>query len=514
MHFFFILCLLILATITTSAWADNTTPASIDAESIRYYKNNETIIADGTVKVMQGTHIILADKIIYDIEENSVWAIGNVSRVDPNGEAVFISEVPITGAMKQAIIARLKEKMSGKMLAAFRPPVRKESNPEQIVPSSQIMSEGTGTPPPLAEPQPIKGLEYAGISITGYLDGTYSALTGSGKYAGTSRGNDHVFDVSNKTPLLNAVNLTLSKLPSEGLGGLLDLTAGRDADTIASYGTIDKRKGPANGANHLFDVTEAYLNYGHGPMTFMAGKYVTLAGAEFIKNPSNTTISHSILFGYAIPYSHTGFRMSYKINDSFSVMAGINQGWDDVKDTNSSKTGEFNVTYTPNKKTSITVQDYIGREQSSNFPLSPLSGMRNLTDIVSNYTVTDKLSFILNSDYGWQENVVLPSGRIGTAHWEGIAAYVNYQPVEQWRSSLRAEVFNDKDGYRTSMAAGKTTGQIQKEVTFTESYLPLKSTEIRGEVRHDFSNEAVFGYTDGTAKKYQNSAAIEAIYKF
>jgi hypothetical protein len=363
-------------------------------------------------------------------------------------------------------------------------------------------------------------LEASGITANGFLDVSYIGNTGSGKYATgtgytTNSNNNRVFDLGHNTFLLNAANLTLSKTASEGFGGVIDVTAGKDADTIASYGTIKKSTGPAAGEDQFFDVTQAYINYATGPFTLIAGKYNTLAGAEVIKTTGNTIISRSILFGYAIPFTHTGLRGTYKVNEVVSLIAGVNNGWDDVEDTNEQKTGEFGISFTPNKTVSLSVQDYIGNEKTSNYPtLSTTSGTRNLVDAVLAVNATDSLTFIVNPDYGTQEGATLAKGGTGTARWYGVAAYANYQYNEQLRTSLRGEIFKDADGYRTAFVTANKEGQTQKEITLTQSFMPAKNAEFRAEIRHDFSDQAIFGQGNLTNKKSQDSVAFEAIFKF
>lgn len=354
----------------------------------------------------------------------------------------------------------------------------------------------------------------SGIEFAGYVDASYTHLSSSGKFIGNSL-NNRVFDIERNSFNLQAVNLSVSRLPTEGFGGMVDLIAGKDADTIAAYGTIDSTKGPANGVNKQFDVTQAYVHYATGPWMVIAGKYVTLSGAEVIKSPSNTNFSRSILFGYAIPFTHTGARGYYKFSDAVSFIAGVNNGWDNLRDTNSQKTLELGASFAPTKNFSLAAQGYSGTEQIANYPaISTVQGTRNLVDIVATFNPNDRLSLVLNYDYGSQQNATLINGRTGTAKWEGLAGYVNYQISEQWRVSLRGEQFNDKDGYRTVVEPGKTSGQKWKEATLTVAYLPSKSVELRAEVRADKSDQKVFLQSDGSAKDNQNSFGLEAIYKF
>lgn len=375
----------------------------------------------------------------------------------------------------------------------------------------------TGTPVMAEKPAlPTFGavMEAAGIDVHGYVDTSYTALSGNGKFIGNIL-NNRVFDFERNSFNIQALDLTVSSLPTEGFGGLVNLTAGKDADTIAAYGTIDSAKGPANGVGKTFDMTQAYFHYASGSLMVIAGKYVTLAGAEVIKSPSNTNFSRSILFGYAIPFSHTGARGFYKVNDMVTLIAGVNNGWDNLKDTNSQKTVELGVSLAPSKSFSIAAQGYSGEEQLTNYPLSAAGGIRNLLDIVATFTATEQLTLVLNYDNASQQNATLINGSTGTAKWDGWAGYANYQINDMWRLSLRGEIFNDTDGYRTAVEPGKTSGQKWEEATVTLAYLPTKNVELRGEVRGDRSDQKVFLATDGiTTQNSQSSFGLEAIYKF
>ena len=347
-------------------------------------------------------------------------------------------------------------------------------------------------------------LDASGISVTGDLDFSYSALSGKGQFQGTTT-NDRVFDYAHNSFTLQAMDLTIAKQPAEGFGGLVDLTLGKDASTIASYGTLTS-------ASQTYDITQAYGQYAAGALTLIAGKFNSLAGQEVIKTTGNTNFSRSILFGYAVPFTHTGARATYKVSDAVSLIGGVNNGWDLATDTNSSKTVELAVALNPAKSFALTAQDYYGVEQvsGSSAPVSSQQGKRNLLDLVATFTASDSLNFVLNYDNGSQENAMLANGSTGTAKWDGLAGYANYQINDLWRLSARAEVFNDTDGYRTNFSGG----QKWKEATLTVGYAPNKNVELRGEIRRDTSDQASFAYNDGIARKDQSSLGLEAIYKF
>jgi hypothetical protein len=355
----------------------------------------------------------------------------------------------------------------------------------------------TTTPAAPAAPTLSAVLDASGISMSGDIDFSYSHLSGSGKF--TSGTNDRVFDYTPNGFSMQAVDLTVAKTPAEGAGGLVEVTMGKDASTIASFGTAIP--------GQTYDLTQAYVQYATGSLTMIAGKFLTLAGQEVIKASGNTNFSRSILFGYAIPFTHTGARATYKFSDAFSLNAGVNNGWDQATDMNANKTVELGIALNPSKSFALTVQDYYGTEQVAGAP-GGIQGKRNLLDLVATITVSDSLNFVLNPDFGSQENAPLASGLTGSAKWSGVAVYANYQINDPWRVSVRAESFNDKDGYRT--------GVVQKwnEATLTVGYAPSKTMELRGEVRKDTSDKASFAYNDGIARKGQNSLGLEAVYKF
>lgn len=387
-----------------------------------------------------------------------------------------------------------------------------------MLPATVMAQAPAGDKP--AESGPIT---IGGFELTGYVDVGYTHLSGKGQFAPAGPGGgfpNRVFDFERNSLNLHQVAITLAKQPKEGFGGLLNVIVGKDADVIASYKTDPSNGGVCNLATGLntnpdmpgsckkdrFDVTQAFLQYAAGSFTIIGGKYVTLAGAEVINTTANPNYSHSILFGYAIPFSHTGARLSYAATDTLTLMAGVNNGWDALKDTNGSKTLELGVLFSPTKTFTLGAQGYSGKERVGGLINTGPEGTRNLIDLVATFIATDKLTLILNYDYATQDNAAAAGGK---AKWDGWAGYVNYQINEQWRVSLRGEIFDDRDGYRTGVV------QKWREATLTVGYSPVKNLELRAEVRGDRSNVPTFVDSNGvTASKSQNSYGLQAVYKF
>ncbi|MFY9317781.1 MAG: outer membrane beta-barrel protein [Burkholderiales bacterium] len=374
-------------------------------------------------------------------------------------------------------------------------------------------------PPAQSADAKDEGLKLGIFDVTGYIDASYNNLSRRALF--TSGTPSRVFDIERSGFALRQAAVKLDYSPQQGLGGVLNLTAGKDADVIAAYKTDPSNGRGCNVVTGLnadgtscdrdrFDVTQAYLQYKAGSWHLMAGKFVTLAGAEVIWSPANPNFSRSILFGYAIPFTHTGLRAHYSLSDTLTLQIGANQGWDDIKDTNSSKGYELGLMFNPSKMVALTAMFHGGKERVGGLVNTGAEGDRNLFDTVLTINATDKLSFVLNYDYGTQDGTagLIPSGA-SKAVWSGIAGYANYQFTDQWKLSFRAELFDDKDGYRTGVV------QKWKEATLTLAWLPTKPIELRAEVRRDRSNVASFLDRDGVTGRTNNASyGVQFLYKF
>jgi hypothetical protein len=362
-----------------------------------------------------------------------------------------------------------------------------------------------------AAPSVESVLAASGVAASGYVDVSYQYLSGLGTFS--SGVPDRVFDARHDSFALHQAALTLARQPKEGFGVLVNLTAGQDAEIIKSY---------PNTGGSSFDVTQAYVQYASGAWTLIGGKFVTLAGAETINPTTDTNFSRSILFGYAIPFTHTGFRASCALNDQLTLTLGVNNGWDQLSDANSQKTLEYGVTFTPSKAFSLTLDGYLGREPLAivNNAATDAGGERFLADVVASWSVTDKITLVGNLDYGRQKNDAAGAA-ITEYAWDGAALYLNYAISPQWSASLRGEVFDDRDGYRTGVVDASGNGQKWKEATLTLGFAPAKNVLLRFEGRYDKSDvsgafvEEVNAATGAVqSKDSQGSVAVEAIYRF
>jgi hypothetical protein len=294
----------------------------------------------------------------------------------------------------------------------------------------------------------------------------------------------HSLDPDHASPELDFAQIFGSR-PSEGWfvpGFATKLGFGRaakrykadwDGDGVVKVGDSFEK--------NSFEVQEAYLTWAvpeDSPvlkgLNFKAGKFVTLLGAEVIEPWLNYNHSRSFLFGFAIPFTHTGALANYPISDKLSVTAGPVVGWDNVDDNNRSPSFMGNLTYVVNDQVTLSANGIYGPEQTGK-----IGPKRGVADFVATITPVDKLTLLLNYDWG-HEDELTASG--GAATWQGFAAVSNYDFTDRFSAAFRGEWFEDDEGARTGLR------QKLWETTVTAKYLVTQHFCVRAEYRHDESD--------------------------
>lgn len=329
-----------------------------------------------------------------------------------------------------------------------------------------------------------------GLSI--YLQGGYTLNFRNPD----SHENDlRVFDHKADSFTLDLAQIVFNKdAETGGIGYRVKLSAGETAKFIhaAGLGTADDS----------FDLTEAYINYiapvGKG-LKLQLGKFVTMHGAEVIEAKDNFNYSRSLLFNFAIPFTHTGLMIGYPFSDKLSANFYVVNGWDNFsKDTGSSKTLCLSVSYTPIEQFSLVENLMNGREVVVSG--ADVRTNRFLSDTVITVKPVKNLTFVVNTDYATQSRAAADGS---DAKWYGIAGYAKYDFSDLVSATVRAEYFKDRDGFRTG------TAQKVKEITLTPEFRVAKAIIVRPEYRHDWSDKEAF---DSNRKKTQDTLALGVMY--
>jgi hypothetical protein len=340
----------------------------------------------------------------------------------------------------------------------------------------------------------------------------------------------------NDVPDLQNANLSVL-INGSLVSGKVEGSFGTDADAIASNG---QTRGGIN-------LTQAYLQLTPtGTITLIAGKFETLAGAEVIEAPGNSNYSRSYDFGEAIPFTHTGVRLTWAATPKVNVILGANNGWDDWKFVGKKKTLEFGLGINPSPGYGLSLVTYNGNDFALGGNATAVTGFttsapglftnRMLYDGVLTVHATSALTLIGEYDNGTQ----LPDN--GTyfplaAHWNAVAGYADYQFTGQWGLSLRKETFHDPQGFRTGLGGFygvpvvgglfdgfgfplANGGARLQSNTATVNYTPGSNYIFRLEYRLDASDQPVFAFHNfnltptGIGRDHQSSLGAEVVVKF
>ena len=413
----------------------------------------------------------------------------------------------------------------------------------QASPAPVMSPAASPSPSPSPTPTPVPHA----FSISGFADTGYTSVSNaSAGNNGTGPIEDlngrlitgRVFDNDNQHVQFHNFNVQVAYAPTYGFGGKLEYSFGDDASVIHSYpqslsnpGTPTNQtpSGFSDGPANLIDLTQGYGSYTGGPVTVIVGKFETLAGAEVIESPSDLNFSRSILFGYAVPFTHTGGRVTYAVNGNLSLIAGANQGWDTTAIVRSNNdvnalTAEYGLAWNPSKAFAFTAQGYTGPVEQGFANVGAGQPIRTLTDFVATYHFNPAFTIVLNGDIATQNRTTVldrtggcitdsfGNCTIGTVGWDGAALYLSYTRG-LFTLTGRGEYFADNGGSRT----GST--RDWEEGTGTLAYAPNSNLIFRAEYRADYSSNQYFStyassLGDGPPAFNTNGFGIEAIVKW
>ena len=257
-----------------------------------------------------------------------------------------------------------------------------------------------------------------------------------------------------------------------------------------------------------FDLKQAFASYiaplGSG-LRFDVGKFVTHMGYEVIEGYDgyNDNYSRSILFGYAIPFTHTGVKASYAFSSKVAGMVEVVNGWDLLRDNNRSKSLGAQLTLTPVAPLQVLL-NWIGGPELANDNHTN----RNVFDLVAILKPTNTLTLGVNGDYGKENGTSLVNPG-SDATWKGIAGYATLALTNKFSVALRGETFHDEDGVRL----GTGTRATLSDGTFTPTYKFTDHVLLRGEARYDKANQPILTKR-GTLADTQTTVAANVIFVY
>src|SRR5689334_3794149 len=307
-----------------------------------------------------------------------------------------------------------------------------------------------------------------------------------------------VFDYNDNSFNLDVAEAVVQIAPTKpnDAGFRVDITAGNSIPQVskAQDQTVAQ-----------FDLQQVFASYiaplGNG-LRFDVGKYVTHLGYEVIEGYDgyNDNYSRSILFGYAIPFTHTGVKASYAFSSKVAAMVEVVNGWDLVRDNNRSKSVGAQLTLAPVVPLTVFLNWIGGPELAGDNHTD-----RNVFDVVATLKPTSALTLGVNGDYGMEDGTSRVD--VGSdAIWKGIAGYAIYALTSKFSLALRGETLHDEGGTRL----GTDTRATLSEATLTPTYKFTDHVVLRGEVRHDWANQPILARAAASSDR-QTTAGVNFI---
>ena len=370
-------------------------------------------------------------------------------------------------------------------------------------------------------------LEDVGIDISGHAQVSY---TWNFRKPVGDANVGRLFDDEHDEFLLNQIDVTVARTLTAddnavtgygdkvNVGFKMEWIYGKDARYIHANGLFDHYNDDADAAidrNEEFDLNQAFAEIGvpvGNGLLFTVGKFNTPIGYELINPTLNPLFSHSYLFNFAIPFTHTGVTAKYSFNENFSLTGGLVRGWDQsFEDNNQDPSYLVSAAYnwvpgSGGEPINFIVTGITGPEQADE-----VDSWRTLVDVIVSTKVSDQLTLGLNADYAYEEEAEQTDEGVLTgkqAQWYGVATYAKYDISEMFAINARAEWFNDKDNSRG-------IGTNVYEATVGLTIKPFANHEIgsnlviRPEVRYDYAQEGIF---DG--QNDQVTVAADVIFTF
>jgi hypothetical protein len=190
--------------------------------------------------------------------------------------------------------------------------------------------------------------------------------------------------------------------------------------------------------------------------------------------------------------------VTYRANEQLARIGGVTTGWDNYDDVYNDASFLGGAIFTSSDKNSKLAYAFHFGDEEETFGTVRPNDDRFIQSIVYSRTLTDRVSYVFQTDYGYQENAFGGGER---AEWYGINQYLFHKINCCWTQGVRMEWFRDDDGFRVAPAgdypalgvsnnpasAGGFEGNFY-EVAYGLNYKPASNSNLilRPELRYDW----------------------------
>lgn len=330
----------------------------------------------------------------------------------------------------------------------------------------------------------------SGPTFGGLVDGYVSLQPDRGPLQGTQL---RAFDGVANEIALSYAELTVDQAPAP-VGFRLDLAFGPTADIVNSPDALA-------GYDPLSHVQQAFVAWKPGERwTLRLGRAVTQHGFEVIESNANWNYSRSLLFTWAIPFTHTGVSATYSPSDAVDLTVFYVNGLNNAIDHNSFKSPGLQILARPSDRSLLAFSYNAFNEQPGHDGRwVSWDHALHLFDVVAVFSPAP-FDLGLNVDVGHDLAVD------GDRTFYGAAGYVQWAASERTKLGLRAEVLRDSAS-ETLGVLGVDDGHVF-ETTSTVSFAPADGLLLRVEGRLD---QGLGGYEPFTGRDGDASASATTL---
>jgi hypothetical protein len=401
-------------------------------------------------------------------------------------------------------IEKLEQRIST-LEAELKPPAPAQAAPQPAPPKDQVSPTGDKVPLP----------GFAGGTTVNFLIDGYYLYNFNNPVGGVNLLLPYTPSSNSFTVNQALVSVERAVDPDAGrLFGLrLDLMFGQATEALSGNPANEPRTPPYRNIYQAYGTFLAPLGKG---LNIDFGRIASPLGFEGTITKDQINYTRSFIFT-ALPFYHLGFRSAYKFSDSAALSWLLVNGANQSEDFNGFKSNGFLLGFSPHKKVAWNSAYYFGNENRqwaiqppTNEPpgipappgvsVEPIEPRPNgLTHIADTYLLWNALPKLVAVGEG-AYIVSRTFSNSQPVHMAGGAGYLRYQFLPQFSLAARYEYVSDR-GYLSGIS------QALKEGTLTATYEPVAGFQLRGEYRHDYSNQPFFlSSTVGVREKRRNSA--------
>ena len=216
------------------------------------------------------------------------------------------------------------------------------------------------------------------------------------------------------------------------------------------------------------------------------GVFLSPVGPEGIAIKDDWSWSRSDLF-FGLPFYHAGIHAVLTLDERWSAMAMICNGWNDIVDNNGGKSVSASINYARPDVVTGQLLYFGGPERQKGAPEGDGS-WRNLVDAYATWTPLAWLALQAQLDAGLELN------RFGRSDWGAAAVAARVQPVAFLFVTLRSDVFHEDAATSAQGTAARIFWPVNTvgSATATVDLRPADSVSFRFEYRHDHADGAMF----------------------